>query len=486
MPRFDAARRAGFSRPSTLGIAGKGRGMRVLYFAGKECWPANTGAKLRNYYLARELSRTAGLTYLGFSDHYDGARIDKNGAEPAKFLPAIHADYPRSPDRFVEQTITVYRDPSYKFTNIVRGALGRTPLTVLNYTTRRMEQRLKVLLDENSFDIIQVEGLHLTGYLPIMQSAPNRPLLICDWHNVESELMLRYSEFAEGRARRSYARSTARKLQALERASMNRFDAHIVVSERDRARLLRMAPDARVIVIENGVDVEYYSAESIDRAYKAWAAERSALANWGQHSVTMGRNRILFVGSMDYHANIDAAIHFAREIWPSLLREGPELIFTIVGRSPSPEVRALAALDGVEVTGTVDDVRPYYREAAAAVVPLRVGGGSRLKILEAMAAGVPVVSTRLGAEGLDVRHGETIVLADAPAHFGAEVLDLCENTRQWYAISSNGRRLVSERYAWQHLGRSLAAFHRELAESARATANRGVGIVGAQASPVTV
>ena len=482
MPRFDATRRAGLSRPAALGIAGAGRGMRVLYFAGKECWPANTGAKLRNYYLARELSHTERLTYLGFSDHYDGDRMDGVGA--AQFLPAIHADYPRSPDGFVEQAITVHRDPTYKFANMVKGAVGRTPLTVLNYTTRRMEERLRVLLDENSFDIIQVEGLHLTGYLPIMQSAPNRPLLICDWHNVESELMLRYSEFAEGRARRSYARSTARKLQALERASMNRFDAHIVVSERDRARLLQMAPDARVLVIENGVDVEYYSPESIDRAYKAWAAERSALANWEQRSVTMGRNRILFVGSMDYHANIDAAVYFAREIWPSLLREGPELIFTIVGRSPSPEVRALAALDGVEVTGTVDDVRPYYREAAAAVVPLRVGGGSRLKILEAMAAGVPVVSTRLGAEGLDVRHGETIVLADAPAHFGATVLDLCENTKQWYAISSNGRRLVSERYAWQHLGRSLAVFHRDLAE--RATPNREVGIGGAQASPVTV
>jgi glycosyltransferase involved in cell wall biosynthesis len=128
-------------------------------------------------------------------------------------------------------------------------------------------------------------------------------------------------------------------------------------------------------------------------------------------------------------------------------------------------VWALAELPGVQVTGTVDDVRPYYLEAAAAVVPLRVGGGSRLKILEAMAAGVPVVSSRLGAEGLAVRDGETVLLADTPDAFGRTLVNLCSNLELWRRLSSAGRSLASRRYGWKSLGESLAAFYRDLVES---------------------
>jgi glycosyltransferase involved in cell wall biosynthesis len=206
-----------------------------------------------------------------------------------------------------------------------------------------------------------------------------------------------------------------------------------------------MAPDARVSVIENGVDVGYYSG------FKGRRRTDEAR-----------RYRVVFVGSMDYHANADAAVYFAREVWPMMRQHKPELVFTIVGRNPTPEVRALAALPGIEVTGTVDDVRPYYREALAAVVPLRIGGGSRLKILEAMAAGVPVISTRLGAEGLTIHDGQNIILAETPDDFRHALLDFFENTEQWQRLSSAASTLVRTRYDWSAIGATLLSTHREL------------------------
>src|SRR5262249_31710007 len=144
-------------------------------------------------------------------------------------------------------------------------------------------------------------------------------------------------------------------------------------------------------------------------------------------SADVGRKRILFVGSMDYHANVDAVTEFARESWPAIHAKRPDLIFTIVGRSPAREVRALAGAAGIEVTGTVRDVRPYYRDALASIVPLKIGGGSRLKIIEAMAAGTPVISTRLGAEGLAMSDGKTIIFAETSEDFCRAILNLSED-----------------------------------------------------------
>jgi glycosyltransferase involved in cell wall biosynthesis len=165
---------------------------------------------------------------------------------------------------------------------------------------------------------------------------------------------------------------------------------------------------------------------------------------------------------MDYHANCDAVVDFVREVWPLVRARRPELVFTIVGRDPSAAVRELASVAGVEVTGTVDDVRPFYREAAAAVVPLKTGGGSRLKILEAMAAGVAVVSTRLGAEGLDIQDRENILMAETGSEFRDAITDIINDHGLNEKLLRNGRTLVSERYDWSKLGASLSEVHATL------------------------
>jgi sugar transferase (PEP-CTERM/EpsH1 system associated) len=404
--------------------------MRVLHFAPRVCWPLDTGAKLRNYHLARILSEKADVALLAFTD------AEQSLAEL---------------ENFYEKVMTVPRDRGYTLSKTIRGALGRTPLPVLNYTTDSMKRALEHALSEQEFDVVQVESIHLMTYLEVIRTAGYRPLVVCDWHNIESELMKRYSEREPNILKRAYAGKTARLMSEFERRAMQEFDAHVAVSQRDAERLRDLNADARVFVVENGVETAYYS----DDRMAAATAGSDAGAN-------DKRNRIIFVGSMDYHANVDGAVSFARDVWPGLHARHSELIFTIVGRDPTPEVRALATDPGVEITGTIDDVRPFYREALAAVVPLKVGGGSRLKILEAMAAGVPVVSTALGAEGLDVHDDADILIADSNEQLAEGIVGLIESKELRQRLSAAGRALVAEHYDWSRLGASLFEIYEDL------------------------
>ena len=405
--------------------------LRVLFFAQNECWPPDTGAKLRNYYLVRELSHFADVTYLGFTNGRSSTNAGGLGL-----------------DAWCEKVITVPLEGAYSPAKILRGIFGKTALPILNYTTEAMTRQLKKLLSEQTFDAIQVELIHLTAYWSLLKTARNRdgkrPFLICDWHNIESELMRRYSECAPNLPRRWYARMTAQRLAELEKQMLSEFDAHTVVSERERAKLLAIQPRAEISVIENGVDIEHYSSSAMAQAEIRLAQKKADSVR-----------RILFVGSMDYHANIDAVCYFVREVWPQIFQHKPEFIFTIVGRNPTAEVRALAQIPGVEITGTVDDVRPYYDEALAAVVPLRIGGGSRLKILEAMAAGVPIISTSLGAEGLAVTDRENVALADTAQQFCNSVLEVIENETLRNQLVTGGLNLVRSQYDWSAIGASL-------------------------------
>jgi sugar transferase (PEP-CTERM/EpsH1 system associated) len=402
--------------------------MRVLHFAPRVCWPLDTGAKLRNYHLARMLARQTRVTLLAFNHHDES-------------LPSTENPY--------EQVIAVKRDVAYTVKKVLRGLWGKTPLPVLNYTTDSMKNALEGVLNEKDFDVVQVEGIHLMAYMPIIRSTRKRPLVICDWHNIESELMRQYSQHEPNLLRRAYAGKTARLMSELESRALREFDAHVVVSQRDAERLNKLNGKARVFVIENGVDSRYYADALIEKT----AAARSDAA---------AKKRIVFVASMDYHANIEGALSFAREVWPSLRARQPELVFTIVGRDPSREIRALALTPGIEVTGTVDDVRPFYRNAVAAIVPLNVGGGSRLKILEAMAAGVPVVSTTLGAEGLDVRHGENILIADTNEQLVEAIVSVVDDQDRRNRLGTAGRALISNHYEWTKLGGLLFELYQKL------------------------
>jgi len=370
-----------------------------------------SGAKLREYHLARALSRWAELTYVYFADAGD--------------QPLTSADLP-----FAAHIVSVPKPRVYGPWKLVRGIAGRWPLPVLNYTSPQMTEALSQL--DPDYDVVHFDSIHMIRYAAVFKK-PQR--VIYDWHNIESETMRRYAESTPSRARGIYAKLTARKLEGLEREILNRAFGHIVCSERELQQLQGIAPSARVKVIENGVDCAYFGG----------------LDNQPDH------RRIVFVGKMDYYPNIEAIIGFAQITWPLVRDQMKDLTLTIVGANPTAAVQSLASLPGVEVTGTVPDVRPYYRDALAAIVPLRTGGGTRLKILEAMAAGVPVVSSPLGAEGLTVTPGSDILISDLDDHASwlRHLVELQQSGARRTQLAANALELVQARYDWNTLGQSL-------------------------------
>jgi glycosyltransferase involved in cell wall biosynthesis len=374
-------------------------------------------------------------------------RVTHVGFSRPEESPFPDADNPRH--RF----ISVPRPASYRPLDLLRGAVGPLPFSVLNYTRGEMEDALARLLEEERFDIVQLEGEQLGGYLPLLRRAVNRPqAIVCDWHNIESEVLHRYADAAANPARCLYARHAANRLEKFERRFVHQCDMHVVVSERDRDTLARYGAGAPIVLIENGVDVESFSE-------CAGAPGRPQ----GQ------RFRVVFVGAMDYHANIDAVKNFALSAWPEIHRRLPRSVFTVVGRNPAAEIRSLGAAPGVEVTGTVPDVRPYYAEAFVAVAPLRVAGGTRIKILEAMAAGVPVVTTARGAEGLAVDRNVHCLLADTAEEMREAIVLLSRDSVKAVDLVSAGLELVRRRYDWAALGDSLAGSLLALVESPTAT-----------------
>ena len=323
--------------------------------------------------------------------------------------------------------------------NIVRGLIGPTPLNVLNFTSARVIAEVDRLLREQTFDTIQIESMHLIAYARRARQIAPQARVILDWHNIESEILARYAENDSNPLRAWYAQRTSTLSRKVEDELLRLCHAHTVCSEREREVLLQRVPGARIEVVGNGVDCEFFAANP---------------ASGG------ARRDVLFMGRMDYHANIDAALYFVKHTWPLIHARRPELRLMIVGAQPAKPILALRE-QGITVTGTVDDVRPFYQSALTSVVPLRVGGGTRLKVLEAMAAGTPVVSTTLGAEGLAVTPGKDILIADTPQAMADAVVALQAESPQWQELAANARLLVQMRYDWSVVGEILWRLHTE-------------------------
>jgi polysaccharide biosynthesis protein PslH len=406
--------------------------MSLLYLAPHELWPVNTGARLRDYQLARQLAARESVTFVEMSCA---------GEE--------HQSPPE--DSGFTRVVTFHKDRIYTPFKIARGLAGPIPLTVLNCWSSQSASQLAEVLRSRPFDTVQVEGVHLMEYLPIIQELPGPPAIVVDWHNIESEGMWRYAKNTRNWAKKIAAKRTARLIERAEDRLLNSCAIHTVTSERERQKLLARCPSANIQVIPNGVDTGYFSAKEI-----AQACRRSV-----QNAV---KPTILFVGSMDYHANIDAVTWYSRNVWPAIAQNNPDLQFTIVGRNPARDVRSLES-DRIQVTGTVADVRPYYASAVAAIVPLRSGSGTRLKILEAMAAGVPVISTRMGAEGIEVEDSIHLLLADSSAEMAEAVHRVASSNETRTCLSQAARELVCKVYDWSVIGKKLCAIHEGLVES---------------------
>jgi len=305
----------------------------------------------------------------------------------------------------------------------------------LRLPSAEFRAKLRALLERERFDVVQVEGIEMGPYLE--QVAGSGPLVVFDDHNAEYVLQKRAFETDIRDVRRwvgaFYSLIQWRKLSRYEAALCRLADRVVAVSEADAEALRALVPGLRVDIVPNGVDTEFYNVQI------PMTKSQLAIGLWS----------LVFTGKMDFRPNVDAVIWFCEEVLPLVRREVPGVRFYIVGRSPHRRVLRLAKDPAVTVTGYVDDVRPYIAAASVYVVPLRVGGGTRLKVLEALACGKAIVSTSLGCEGLGLTPGRELVVADTPQEFARQVVELLRNPERREELGQAARRFAEERYDWR-------------------------------------
>jgi glycosyltransferase involved in cell wall biosynthesis len=307
-----------------------------------------------------------------------------------------------------------------------------------------LQQALDQILRAKRFDVVNLEFSFL-GHCGLRQAPPGErlPPLVVNSHNIDYDLARQYARAGGGLVRRWYAGANWRKLRREELATYRDADGVYLCSAADERRLLDEISRARTTVIPNAADVEYYSPCPTDPAPD-------------------GRT-VVYFGLLSYVPNIDAVIHFVEKIWPRIAKAHPEARCKIIGGRAPPSLLALAG-PRVELTGFVPDLRPHLAAAAAVVVPLRLGGGTRLKIVEAMSMGKAIVSTTLGAEGIEAVPGRDILIEDQPLAFADAVNRLLAEPSLAARIGQSARRLAVERYAWSAAAQALEGFYRQILE----------------------
>jgi sugar transferase (PEP-CTERM/EpsH1 system associated) len=411
--------------------------MRILWLKTELLHPVDKGGKIRTYAMLRELAKEHDVTYLTLDD--GGAAPD--AAERAGEYCSRLERVPFSPSR--------KGSPGF-FADLAGNLLSSLPYALSRYRSREFEQRVVDLAASGDFDVVVCDFLTPAVNLPHDLPIPT----VLFQHNVEAEIWRRHVEVRRDPVSRAYFAEQYRRMKRFEAAACRRFDLVIAVSEEDARHFEREYGVAPVADVPTGVDVEFFTPAS-------GAAKRPG--------------NLVFTGSMDWMPNEDGIRWFAEEIFPRVRRSVPEASLTVVGRNPPAGISALADRDAnVEVTGRVPDVRPYLEQGAVFVVPLRVGGGTRLKIYEGMSMGLPVVSTAIGAEGLPLTDGEHLLIADDPESFASACVQLLSRPHEARELGDRGARYVRERFGWK----SVAARFAELCESVRP----GVPAMAASAS----
>ena len=376
--------------PCGLNRAARTRRVRVLWVKGGKLLPVDTGGKIRSFNILQRLGKEHEVTLLSY---YGGRRDrDYETALSQQFLRAqvVHSGAPES-DGWLGVLDYLYRLPRL------------APYSVTKFTHAAVRNLVRSQLSEGQFDVA------ICDFLAPSLNFPEKLLIPCllFQHNVESALWRRMATTESHPLRKlSYTLEAARMLR-YERRTLARFHHVVAVSENDRQQMLEMDPRCDISVVPTGVDTGQFQVAPPASATPA---------------------RIVFTGSMDWEPNIDAMEYFCGQIWPRILAVFPDSIFQIVGRNPLARVQRLVS-PSVQVTGTVPSVTDYLRDATVVVVPLRIGGGTRLKIYEAMAMGKALVSTSIGAEGLSFENGRDLLLADDAASFAEAVLLLIRDAQ---------------------------------------------------------
>lgn len=379
-----------------------GAGRRILLISPWLPEPPYWGSGIRVRELLKGLSRTNSVTLVSYVHPWEQEHV----AAVRQLCDSVHtvaASPAQGPDRIGRLMSLVSRESHY-FRRFIRPALQAT---------------IDQLLTSEGYDLVQVES----GCLADLDLS-RAPTTILDEHNIEYELLARAIWLERSLPRRLFAMVEYPKVRRAERRAWRRFDGCVVTSEREVPEIRRFAPGRPVAAVPNGVDTDYF------------APQRRTTASG-----------LVFTGLMRYRPNVDGITYFVKEVLPLVHEIRPDVTLTIVGWGNNDEVDALLG-PKVRATGRVADVRPYLAGAAAVVAPVRIGGGTRLKVLEALAMGKPLIATSTACEGLDLVDGRDLVMADGPRAFADAVLRILADQKYGARLGDAGRRVVAARYSW--------------------------------------
>ncbi len=402
------------------------------------------GTTIRNYHLIAGLARRHTVDLISFVAPGDPAVPAGGGSSVA--LDTLHSLCGR---------VILAPQPVRGLLLRARDTLiRRQPDMALRLESALMRQKIAHLLQEAAgpYDVIQVEGLEMAPYvfsegdsLGALSSARSRPLTVFDDHNAEYVLQQRAFLTDIRHPRRwiaaAYSFVQWQKLTAYERKVCRAADRVVAVSEADGAALQRLVPGLSVTVVPNGVDLEFLRPGVVPPP------------------ADMRQPALVFTGKMDYRPNVDAVLWFAEAVLPLIQAEVPAAHFYVVGQQPHPRLASLARHPAITLTGRVPDVRPYIAGAGVYVVPLRIGGGTRLKVLEAMAMGQAIVSTRLGCDGFAFQDGREVLFADQPAEFADKVIRLVRDPQAAAQLGERARAYVTAHFGWEAILPRLEAVY---------------------------
>jgi sugar transferase (PEP-CTERM/EpsH1 system associated) len=406
--------------------------VKVLFLSQIVPYPPHGGVLQRGFNLLRELGRSASVHLLAFV-HPDVLPTAESLEESRRVLGGFCEKVEYFP-------LWPKASRAHVLAALAASACSSAPFSVIAHRSKAFQQRVSGALKTDRFDLLHVDTIALGQF-----ASGNGVPTVLTHHNIESMLMERRAQVEQRPFARQFLQRETRKLQSYEGTMSPAFDINILMSEHDEKTLLDRVPGVRTAVVPNGVDVDYFSPDP--------DGETPAM---------------IYTGGMNMFANRDAVMYFLNEIWPRIVQNTPDVRFFAVGQDPPKELAALAAKDPrVIVTGYVNDIRPFVRQAAVYVVPLRVGGGTRLKVLDAMAMGKALVSTSIGCEGIDVRHGEHLIVADTPETFAQSVSTLLDDRTKRRTLGGAARTLVEQRYAWRVVGCQLLDAYRKAMDTGR-------------------
>lgn len=407
-----------------------GRRPRILALAQCLPHPPEAGVTKRTYHLLTQLQKECDVYLLSYF------RRAHQPTESAR----THAEQALSEElAWVADATPIGRETSKVrlISDQLRSLVSRRPYVFFEYESRAFADRLSEVTASHRFDLVHLDSMDVYRWLPRL---PEGLPVACTHHNVESELLRRLSGHVRPAPLAWYYRHQAGLVERIERRLCPTFDLNVMVSDIDERKLRALAPGARTIVAPNGVDTEHFRPP--DEAVRR-------------------DDRIVFVGGTYSYPNRDAVEYFLGEVWPHIKGKGG-VSFEVVGRSGEGDAEWVTADGTISFAGHVPDVRVPLGGATCSVVPLRIGGGTRLKILDSWALGTPIVSTSIGSEGLDARDGENILIRDDPREFARAVLDLLDDPALRRRLAREGRKTAVDTYSWNRIGADLRDAYREL------------------------